>query len=153
MEPNTNANINKNYTQSKLPQQFDDRDNWRVMFQKLYADMGELFRKEGQLVRTEFQEKTVELKEATVSAISAGVVLFVGLQLVAATAVILLNLVTSLWLAVSIVTIVFLIAGGVMIATAKKKFASSSLKPTKSIEAFDHIRFSVKEKFNEITKH
>lgn len=152
MEASDNTNVETGYSPRDLPP-IGGRDNWRDVVQKLYADMAELFRKEGQLIRTEFQEKSHDIKEATTSAISAGVVLFIGLQLLAITAIVLLHLVTPLWVASVIVTLFFFVVGGLLIGTAMKKFKSTNLRPTKSIEALEHIRFSVKEKVNEITKH
>lgn len=130
-----------------------DRDSWKDMATRLYADVGELFEKEGRLIRTEMNEKVTQVKAATVSLVAGGVVLMLGAQCLAATAIIVLAYVMPLWLSAVIVTAVFLIAGAIMLGAAKKKLNANDLKPNKSIEAFDHIRFSLKEKVNEITKH
>jgi hypothetical protein len=130
-----------------------DRDSWRIMVQRIYADMSTLFQREGQLIRTEMNEKVGQVKTASVAIVTSGVVLFIGVQCLAATAIILLAQMMTLWLSAVLVTAAFLIIGGVMFAGAKKKLNADDLKPNKSIEAFDHIRFSLKEKVHEITKH
>ncbi len=98
-------------------------------------------------------EKVSEVKTASVSLVTGGVVAFVGLLCVAATAIIALDIVTELWLASTIVTVVFLAIGGIMLMSAKKKLESDRIKPNKSIAAFGEIRHTLKEKVNEITKH
>jgi Putative Actinobacterial Holin-X, holin superfamily III len=131
----------------------DERESWKIMMSRFYHDVTDLFEKEGRLIRTEMNEKVSQFKTASVSLASSGIVLFIGAQCLAATAIILLDYVMPLWLSVVIVTAIFLVTGGVMLASAKKKLNTRDLKPNKSIEAFDHIRFSLKEKVNEITKH
>lgn len=130
-----------------------ERESWKNMATNFYSDVSDLFEKEGRLIRAEINEKTTQVKAASVSLISGGVLLFIGAQCLAATAIILLAYVMPLWLSAVIVTAAFLIIGAVMLTAAKKKLNANDLKPTKSIEAFDHIRFSLKEKVNEITKH
>lgn len=130
-----------------------ERESWKNMATTFYSDVAELFEKEGRLIKAEMGEKSTQIKAATVSGVAGGVVLFIGAQCLAATAIILLSYVMPLWLSAVIVTAAFLIIGGVMLAGAKKKLNANDLKPNKSIEAFDHIRFSLKEKVNEITKH
>mgnify|MGYP006189548951 CR=1 FL=1 len=130
-----------------------DRESWKGMTNRIYTDVTHLMDKEGQLIRAELNEKVGEVKTGLVSLVSAGVMMFVGLISLAATATILLNMVTSLWLSTVIVTAAFLIVGAIMLGTAKKKLEGDKLKPRKSIEAFGEIRHSLKEKVNEITKH
>ena len=129
-----------------------ERESWKDMTQKFYSDVVHLFEKEGELIRTEMSEKVSDVKTASVSLITGGVVAFVGLLCVAATAIIALDIVTELWLASSIVTVIFLAIGGIMLMSAKKKLESDRIKPNKSIAAFGEIRHTLKEKVNEITK-
>jgi hypothetical protein len=129
------------------------RESWKNMVTRFYEDVTDLFEKEGRLIRAEMNEKVTQVKTATVSFATAGVVLFIGAQCLAATAIIVLANIMPLWLSAVLVTAAFLIIGAVFLGTAKKKLNAHDLKPNKSIEAFDHIRFSLKEKVNEITKH
>ena len=130
-----------------------DRESWKEMSQRLYTDVSNLFTREGELIRAEMSEKVLDVKAGAISLVGGGVTLFVGLLCLAATAIILLNLVAPLWLAAVIVTVVFLAIGAFMLMSARKKLAADSIRPTKSIEAFGDIRHSLKEKVHEITKH
>ncbi len=130
-----------------------DRETWKDMSQRLYTDVTNLFTREGDLIRAEMNEKVADVKTGALSLIGGGVTLFVGLLCVAASAIILLDMVAPLWLAAVIVTVVFLVIGAIMLRAAKKKLASDRIKPNKSIEAFGEIRHSLKEKVYEITKH
>lgn len=130
-----------------------DRENWRSMIQRIYGDVTRLIDKEGQLIRVEMSEKMNEVKAASTAMIMAGIVLFVGVICIAATAMIFLAQVIPLWLSAVIVTAAFLIIGGVMFAGAKKKLTGDNLRPNKSIAAIGEIRHSLKEKVHEVTKH
>lgn len=161
MDTNTSRNTNSfidgggsvNREYRTVETHYEDRDSWKVMMTRFYNDVAVLFEKEGRLIRTEMNEKVTQVKTAGVSLATAGVVMFIGAQCLAATAIILLAYVMPLWLSAVLVTAVFLITGAILLGTAKKKLNANDLKPRKSIEAFDHIRFSLKEKVNEITKH
>lgn len=145
---NGGGSVQSNFTDSTY-----DRESWKTMVQRVYGDITRLIDKEGQLIRAEMNEKFSDIKTAAVSLVTAGVVLFVGVLCLAATAIILLDQVTSLWLSSIIVTSAFLIVGATMLATAKKKLDGHNLRPSKSIAAFGEIRTSLKEKVHEITKH
>ena len=142
------GSVNTNFNDKNF-----DRESWKDMSQRLYTDVTNLFTKEGELIRAEMSEKVTDLKKAAASLMGGGVTLFVGLMCVAATAIILLNMVAPLWLAAVIVTVVFLTIGAIMLSAARKKLAADNIRPNKSIEAFGEIRHSLKEKFHEITKH
>jgi len=131
----------------------EERESWKGMIQRLTNELGTLLQKEGQLVRTELNEKMTQVQGASSSLAVGLTLLLVGVQCLAATAIILLSQVTTVWVAAVIVTLFLFAVGGLIFVSAKKKFNSEDLKPKKSIEAFDHIRFSLKEKVNEITKH
>jgi hypothetical protein len=138
----------------KVDDQYVVRDtNWRGSIQKFYTDVSVLIEREGQLIRTEIGEKTTQVKTATILFASAGVILFVGAICLSATAIILLSYVIPTGLSAIMVTAVFLIVGAVMLGTAKNKLDADNLVPRKSIDALADIRYSLKEKVNEITKH
>lgn len=130
-----------------------ERESWKALLQRVYDDTTRLMDKEGQLIRTEMNEKLADVKTASASLLLGGVFLLVGFFSLAASAIILLDLIAPLWIAAVIVSASFLLIGAVILATAKKKFNSNNLKPKRSIAAFREIRTSLKEKVNEITKH
>ncbi|MFP5385533.1 MAG: phage holin family protein [Bacteriovoracia bacterium] len=157
MDSNISSNrdpfIDRSTTGTSVGTDYSERESWKHMVNRFYTDVTHLFEKEGELIRAELNEKASDIKTASASLISGGVVLFVGVLSLAATLTILLNLVTSLWVASLIVTVAFLLIGAGMLGAAKKKLEADKLKPRKSIEAFGEIRHSLKEKVNEITKH
>ncbi len=158
MDSNTPKNIDPfidggGSVNTSFENQTYDRESWKDMSQRLYTDVTNLFVREGELIRAEMNEKVTDVKAGAVSLIGGGVTLFVGLLCVAATAIILLDLIAPLWLAAVIVSVVFLAIGGMMLGAAKKKLAADKIRPNKSFEAFGEIRHSLKEKVHEITKH
>lgn len=146
------SNLNQETGDYNVPSP-EEREPWKDMAQRLSNELRTLFQKEGQLVRTEFNEKMNQVQAASSSMVVGVTMLLVGVQCLAVTAIILLAQVTAVWVAAVIVTLLILAVGGLIFASAKKKFNAEDFKPKKSIEAFDHIRFSLKEKVNEITKH
>lgn len=131
----------------------EERESWRSMAENLYGDMTSLWTKESQLIRSEVNEKINDVKKGVVSAISGGVVLFVGVLCAAAFAIIALNYAVELWVAALIVTAAFLIVGGIMLSAAKKKLEAEKLRPRRSVEAFGEIQTTLKEKINEFRTH
>lgn len=130
-----------------------NRESIKDMGQRIYSDLSGLVSKEGQLIKAELNEKASDVKEASVSGVSGGAILYVGLISLAATATLMLGLITELWVASAIVTIAFIVVGGMLVLSAKNKFQSDNLKPKRSIEAFGEIAGTFKEKMNEITRH
>ncbi len=153
MDTNFTGNVDPYVNTDRSDEGSFERASWKIMIQRFYTDVGNLFEREGQLIKTEIGEKSVQLKEATVSAVSAGVMLFVGALCLAATAIILLDRVMPLWMASVIVTAVFMITGVILLGAAKKKLDADNLVPRKSIDALSEISYTLKEKVNEITKH
>ena len=153
MEQNINRNIDPYINGSGNVSGHFERDSWKEMIQRFYVDVTHLMEKEGQLIRAEMSEKIADVKTASVSLVTGGVLLFVGVLCLAATAIIALDIVTELWIAASIVTVAFLAIGGIMLAGAKKKLEADKLKPNRSIEAFGEIRHTLKEKVNEFTRN
>ena len=140
---NGGGSVNKTY----------ERESVTTLIQNFYTDVSRLMSKEGELIRAELNEKITQVKVASGSLVVGGVLMFVGVFCLAATAIICLNLVAPLWLSALIVTAALLIVGGIMLAGAKKKLNAEDLKPVKSIGAIGEIRHSLQEKVNEITKH
>ena len=153
MDSNMPNNIDPYLTGRGTVDRNFERESWKDMVQNIYGDVGRLFEREGQLIRTEMNEKLVQAKVATVALVTSGVVLFVGVLCAAATAIIVLDIFTPLWLAAVIVTVALLAIGGIMFTGAKKKLNANDLKPNRSIQAFGEIRHSLQEKVHEITKH
>lgn len=131
----------------------EKRETWPGMAQRIFADVSDLMTREGELVRTELTEKINQVKSGGYSLLVSGVLLLVGVLGVAATGIVMINLVAPLWLSALIITLAFLLVGGVIFAGAKRALKPSKLRPHKSLEALTEIRSALKEKVHEITKH
>lgn len=130
-----------------------ERESWKGMAENLYSDLASLWSKESELIRAEMNEKITDAKSGIISAVAGGVVLFVGLQCLAAFAIIALDLALPLWVAALTVTAAFMIVGGIMLSAAKKKLDAEKLKPRRSVDAFGEIQTTLKEKVNEFRTH
>ena len=144
MELNTNSHLNGDHYHEARSQ-----TSWSVMFEHLYTDITHLLQNEGQLIRMEIREKFAEAKVATLTLVVGAVLLLVGTIAVAATAIILLDMVMKLWIASTIVTATLLLVGYMMISGAQKKLGAEKIKPRQSLETLNEIKTTFKEKINE----
>lgn len=140
------------YEDSQYPSS-SDRRNWKQLYNDFTDDFSNLFRKESQLIRTELGEKAELIKQGAYSITTGTIVAFVGVQCLAATAVIALGQVMQWWLAALVVGVGLLLVGWIMMSIAKRKLSGDSLTPYRSIESFDHMGHMLKEKKDEFTRH
>lgn len=139
-------NINE---ESNFSIERNQRDSWKVMFDKLYTDIYKLYEKESLLIRTEMKEIASDAKKAASAMAIGGVFLFVGVFALVASAIILLSLVMPLWVSSLLVTAFLFVVGGVLVMSAKKKLSAEKLTPKQSIETFGEIKTTFKERINE----
>jgi uncharacterized membrane protein YqjE len=181
MEPNVENKINKNPRkfepisdevdthESKFdhetirisgesPRRMDDgtyveKESWKVTAEHLYHDMSRLMMREAELIRVEMGEKIDQIKQALLPMVLGGVFLAVGGLTLVATTIIVLNYFMPLWLSAVLVTAVLLVAGGLLINSAKSKLEKEELTPRQSVETLKEIKTTFKERVNEFTKH
>jgi hypothetical protein len=115
--------------------QVRERESAIGLLRRLVDEFSVLFRKEIALAKAEAVESFSHLKAAAISMASGGAVLFAGLLVLLAAAVLGLSHVVADWLAALIVGGIVSIVGFVMINSGKNKFDSSSLKPEKTQRA------------------
>lgn len=160
MEPNTNTNTYQetNNVHQLYPGGNDridtikNREGWGVMLEKLTTDMTNLWSTQSRLIGTELREKVDTVKLASGSLIAGGVVLFVGVICLAATAILALTKVVDPWIASAIVTVAFMAIGFIMVKSAQKKLAGRDLVPNKSIEALGQIKNTFQERIHEFKR-
>jgi len=99
------------------------------LLRRLVDEFSVLFRKEIALAKAEAVQSFSHLKAAAISMASGGAVLFAGLLVLLAAAVLGLSHVVADWLAALIVGGIVSIVGFVMINSGKNKFDPSTLKP------------------------
>jgi len=111
--------------------------------------MSQLSEQTSRLVRAELQLAQVELKDSAKHAglgaglfSVAGVLTWFGLGALIATAIIALALVTPLWAAAFIVTVVLFVAAGVVALVGKKEVQQASPTPERTVE---NVKLDVQE--------
>jgi hypothetical protein len=115
----------------------DARDSQSTagLFRQLFDEVSTLFRKEIALAKAEFSDAASEAKVAAISLASGGAVLFAGLLVLLAAAVLGLAHVVADWLAALIVGVIVAVIGFVMIQSGKKKMETSTFKPERTQDA------------------
>lgn len=106
-----------------------------ALLRRLVDELSLLFRKEVALAKAEAVESFSHLKAAAISMASGGAVVFAGLLVLLAAAVLGLSHVVADWLAALIVGGIVSIVGFVMINSGKNKFDSSALRPERTQRA------------------
>src|SRR4030095_5615088 len=109
--------------------QVRERESAIGLLRRLVDEFSLLFRKEIALAKAEAVQSFSHLKAAAISMASGGAILFAGLLVLLAAAVLGLSHVVADWLAALIVGGLVSIVGFVMINSGKNKFDSSALKP------------------------
>ena len=115
--------------------QVRERESAIGLLRRLVDEFSLLFRKEIALAKAEAVQSFSHLKAAAISMASGGAVLFAGLLVLLAAAVLGLSHVVADWLAALIVGGLVSIVGFVMINSGKNKFDSSALKPERTQRA------------------
>ncbi len=130
-----------------------DRPGFGVMFERLSTDMTNLWTSQSRLVGTELNEKVTTVKAASISMVVGGVIAFVGVMCLAATAIIALANIVEPWIAAAIVTVALLLIGLVMLKGGQKKLTAKGLKPEHSIDALNQIKNTFQERIHEFKRH
>jgi hypothetical protein len=143
----TGANVHQLY-----PGEMRQRESWAVMLEKLSTDMTNLWERQSSLIFTELNEKITTVKVASGSLVAGGVILFVGMICLAATAIIALSNIVVPWIAAALVAVVLMAFGLIMVKGAQKKLAGRGLIPNQSIEALGQIKNTFQERIHEFKK-
>jgi uncharacterized membrane protein YqjE len=130
-----------------------ERPGFGEMFERLSTDMTNLWSGQSRLIGTELNEKVTTVKAASVSLVVGGVISFIGVICLAATAIIALANIMEPWLAAAIVTVALLVIGLVMVKGAQKKLSGKGLVPEHSIDALNQIKNTFQERVHEFKRH
>ncbi len=144
-------NVHQLYPEGKTV--VTERPGFGVMFEKLSTDMTNLWSSQSRLVGTELNEKVTTVKAATISMVVGGVLAFIGVICLAATAIIALSGIMESWIASAIVTVALLVIGLVMLKGGQKKLAGKALVPEHSIDALNQIKNTFQERIHEFKRH
>ncbi|MBI4522324.1 MAG: phage holin family protein [Deltaproteobacteria bacterium] len=105
------------------------------LLRRLIDEVSVLFRKEIALAKAEFSEAATKAKIGAVTLAAGGAVLFLGVLVLLAAAVLGLAKVMEAWLAALLVGALVVIIGAVMVLRGKKNLEPSGLKPDRTQEA------------------
>ena len=103
-----------------------------ALLRRLLNEVSTLFRQEVALAKSEVTEAFSEAKVAAISMASGGAVMFAGVLVLLAAAVLALRLVVADWLAALIVGGLVTAIGYLMIHSGKKKLELSTFKPERT---------------------
>lgn len=130
-----------------------ERPGFGVMFERLSTDVTNLWTSQSRLVGTELSEKVTTVKAASISMVVGGVLAFIGVLCLVATAIIGLSNIMEPWIAAAIVTVALLLIGIVMLKGGQKKLAGKALVPEHSIDALNQIKNTFQERIHEFKRH
>jgi hypothetical protein len=108
------------------------RESTRGLLSQLADELTTLLRKEAALARVELSDALSQAKTGITSVAAGGAVLFAGLLVLLAAAVLGLSNVLEPWLAALIVGAVVLIIGFVMLQMGKSKLEPSAFRPERT---------------------
>lgn len=123
-----------------------DQQSAMGLLRRLVDEFSTLFRKEIALAKAEVAQGFSQIKAGAISMASGGAMLFAGLLVLLAAAVLGLSHVMPDWLAALIVGALVSIVGFVMINSGKSKFDPSALKPERTQHALQQDKEMVERR-------
>jgi len=113
------------------------------LFTELTRETADLFRSEIRLAKAEIGDKARQAGRGAAEIAAGGLILFVALQALAATAILALIAVVEPWLAALIVTVVLALIGAVVLSKGLHNVKSDSLAPKKTMDSLrDNTRWA-----------
>lgn len=116
------------------------------LLRELLRESQALVRGEAQLLKTELSEKISEAKMGVTSMIGGGIVVFAGVLVLLAAAVLGLGEVMPLWASALLVGGATAIVGAIMLSAGKKKLEPENLKPQRIVDEVKADKGFVKER-------
>lgn len=104
------------------------------LFNELTRETSTLFRQEIQLVKAEVTEKARQAGTGAAMTAAGGLILFVAVLSLVATAIIGLSYVMEPWAAALLVTVVVAIIGGIVLAKGLSNLKGEKLAPRRTID-------------------
>lgn len=115
-----------------------------ALIRDLADDVTSLFSREIALAKTEMSQNLQEVKTGIVSSATGGMVLYAGLLVLLASAVIGLANVMELWLAALVVGGIVTIVGFAMLGAGKNKMDKAAMRPDHTIDSVKKTQHSAK---------
>jgi uncharacterized membrane protein YqjE len=119
------------------------------LFSSLSDDFTTLLRQEIELAAAEIQENTKRAVRAATMVTAAGFLAYAGLiMLLIAAAILLGEVLNSMWMGAGIVGLVVLLIGGILYASGKSKLDDVNLMPRRAIKSVERDIEMAKEKLS-----
>ncbi|OFZ51304.1 MAG: hypothetical protein A2428_15825 [Bdellovibrionales bacterium RIFOXYC1_FULL_54_43] len=140
---------------SKIVPLYDEKGKRSVRgsVRDFVTDFAGLFNKQLELAKSEMSDKIDQAQNGVVSLITGGAILFFGVQILLAAAVVGLSYAMPLWASALVIGLVVTVVGLVFYNRGRKALKAGSLKPEQTIESLDRDRISAKETWHELRKH
>jgi hypothetical protein len=120
---------------SALASPEDDSETALGLIRHLLEEVSLLFRQEVRLATAEVSHRLTTLVTGVTSVAAAAAVLFCGLLVLLAAAVLALALAMPAWLAALVVGVLCIIVGFALLSLGRAKFRATNLKPERSVES------------------
>lgn len=105
------------------------------LFTELTRETTTLFRQEIRLAKTEMTEKVRQAGSGLAETVAGGLILFVAVQALVATAIIALASVVDWWLAALIVAVAVAVVGALVLSRGLSNLRGENLKPRRTIDS------------------
>ncbi len=113
---------------------YDER-SLAELLRDLSSDTTTLFRQESELLRREMDGRMARAKREVAVLGAGGVITYVGALALTAAVILALALVMSAWAAALLVGAVYVVIGGIMLLTGRKKLESEELAPRETLRS------------------
>jgi hypothetical protein len=123
---------------------YEDRP-LKELLRELSDDSARLVRQESELFRREMDARVDRIQREVTMLGAGGVVAYVGVLALSAALILLLALAMPLWVAALLVGAAYVIAGGALVATGKKKLQEEDLAPRQTIQSVRRDVHAVRE--------
>lgn len=116
-----------------------------ALFAELAGQSAGLVRDEIALVRHEIKEKATQTKTAVIFLSLGGLLCLLAVMTLTATVILALAPLVGAWQAALIVSLVFLLLGGMIVLVGRSRLKASTLKPEQTIESMEENKEWLKE--------
>lgn len=121
-------------TQLTNEARYEDR-SLAELLRALSSDTATLFRQESELLRREMDGRMARTKREVAVLGAGGVIAYVGALALTAAVILALALVMSAWAAALLVGAVYVVIGGIMLVTGRKKLEDEELAPRETLRS------------------
>ncbi len=124
-----------------------DGKTLRDLLRDLSQDSSTLLRQESELFRTEMHDRISHVQREVTMLGAGAVIAHVGLLALTAAIILALSLAIPAWASALIVAVLYLIAGGILLAVGRQKLKDEELAPRETIHSMKQDVRTLREAF------